>query len=116
MAKENLDKDNFPLDDEWISRLMEDKLSEAEAATFYANTDNDEMLADAVEGLHQYESIQHAKKQAHDVNRQLLDQLKSNTSKHSKQPLSMSTIVWGALLFIIVLALIGFYLVKMKGL
>lgn len=116
MANNNSNRDNIPLDEEWMSRLMEGKLSEEEEAALSADMDDSELLADAVEGLEQFSSINQAQKQAHDINQQLLEQLKNKSNKKRHQPLSMSTIIWITLVLVIVLALIGFYLVKEKGL
>lgn len=115
MAENNLNKDNLPLDDEWISRLMEGKLSEEEEAVFLSNGEDQEMLADSIEGLQQFGSLNKAQKQAIDINRQLLDQLKTKPKKLSRHTLSMSTLIWITLIFIIILALLAHYLIRLRG-
>ncbi|WP_447639809.1 MULTISPECIES: hypothetical protein [Chitinophagaceae] len=116
MANSNIHNDNVPLDDEWMSRLVEGRLSKEEEDMLSANTEYSALFADAVEGLEQFKSIHTAQKQAHDINRQLLEQLKSKSSKKTLQPLPMSTIVWIALIFILVLVVLGYYLIRIKGL
>lgn len=116
MANSDINKDNLPLDDEWMTRLMEGNLSKEEEEMLSSRNENSELLADAMEGLNNYQSIGQAKKQAHDINQQLLEQLKTKPTKKTLQPLPMSTIVWIALIFILVLVLLGYYLIKIKGL
>ncbi|MFT4203019.1 MAG: hypothetical protein QM610_03815 [Chitinophagaceae bacterium] len=116
MANSNTHKDNLPLNDEWISRLWENQLSKEEKDLLSANTDDNTLLADALEGLEQYASIGDAKKQAHDLNQQLLEQLKTKQTKKIHQPMPLSTVVWIALVFILVMVLLGYYLIKVKGL
>ncbi|HEY0298431.1 MAG TPA: hypothetical protein VGB84_04350 [Arachidicoccus sp.] len=116
MANNNIDKNGLPLDDEWVARLMEGKLSKEEEDMLVSNIENSDMLADAMEGLEQYSSINQAQKQSHEINQQLLEQLKSKRTTKKHQPMSMTTIVWITLILVIVLVLLGFYLIRTKGL
>ncbi|PZP41091.1 MAG: hypothetical protein DI598_18640, partial [Pseudopedobacter saltans] len=114
MAHNDIHNDKLPLDDALIARLMEGKLSEEEEAALMSNME-EEMLADGLEGLQQFDAINKAQKQASDINRQLLEQLKTKPNKQLKHILSMNTIIWIALIFIIILALLAHYLIRAKG-
>ena len=116
MANSNINRDDLPLDDGWMTRLMEGRLSQEEEAMLSSNKEHDEMLGDAVEGLGRYDTIIQAQKQANNINRQLLEHLKNKPAPKKHPPMSLSTIVWIALVFILVLVVLGFYLIKAKGL
>ena len=115
MNSNNINKENLPINDDWLNRLMEGKLSEEEERQLLSNMDDNEMVADTVEGLAQFESMQKARKQVNEINRKLSLQLKTKTNKANPFNISINTIIWIGLIFIILLALVAHYLIRIKG-
>lgn len=104
--------DRPDLDPDQLMRYVENRMSPAERQAFEAQLNEDPFADDAVEGLQQLSAGTDISGITRQLNRNLRQQIQQNKKVREKKQLQTPAWLFAALLIILLLAIIGYFVIK----